>query len=69
MDCPRYGFPVMLRPMEAGLGYSRFLLVDREVRPLADPEAALAALPGSANLLCAVPGRHDARLRRLEAHA
>lgn len=53
----------------AGLGYARFLLVDQEIRPLADPEAALAALSGSANLLCAVPGLHDARLRRLEAHA
>jgi FkbM family methyltransferase len=48
-----------------GLGYSRFFLVEAGVHPLTDPERDLAALRGSANLLCAVPGLHDPRLRRL----
>ena len=67
----RYAPPEIVRFLTA-LGYSRFLLVDREVRPLAGPEAALAALDalaGSANLLCAVPGLHDARLSRLDRRA
>ena len=63
-----YAPPEVVRFL-SGFGYSRFLLVEQAVRPLADPERDLAALAGSANLLCAVPGLHDARLRRLESRA
>jgi FkbM family methyltransferase len=63
-----YAPPEIVRFL-AGLGYSRFLLVGQEVRPLVDPERDLADLSVSANLLCAVPGLHDARLTRLEARA
>jgi FkbM family methyltransferase len=66
-----YAPPEIVRFL-AGLGYSRFLLVEQAVRPLGDPEAAIAALAelaGSANLLCAVAGLHDARLSRLERRA
>ena len=49
-------------------GYRDFVLVeDRSIRRLADPAAALAAFSGSANLLCAVPESHGARLDRLRA--
>ena len=51
----------------AGFGYCRFLLVDGRIRVLDDPGRELAALAGSANLICAVPEIHGARLRRLLA--
>ncbi|HXO26244.1 MAG TPA: FkbM family methyltransferase [Thermoanaerobaculia bacterium] len=50
-----------------GFGYSRFLLVDDHIQVLDDPRRELSALQGSANLICAVPEAHRARLRRLLA--
>ena len=49
----------------AGFGYARFLLVDERIRVLDDPQRDLSLLQGTANLICAVPAAHDARLRRL----
>lgn len=50
------------------LGYSEFVLVgDRRARRLADPAGELAAFAGSANLVCAVPALHGARMGRLRA--
>jgi FkbM family methyltransferase len=56
--------PAYLEPF----GYRDFILVeDLSIRRLADPRAALAAFRGSANLLCAVPELHGARLDGLRA--
>jgi FkbM family methyltransferase len=60
-----YGPPDLVRFL-APFGYSRFLLVDDlAARRLAEPAAELADFAGSANLICAVPELHAARLRRL----
>lgn len=53
----------------APYGYSRFLLVDGRIRPLADPVRELAAFRGSANLVCGVSEAHGGRLDRLLAWA
>lgn len=56
-----------------GLGYSAFYLIDhfdRSTTVLKDAEAELGAMEKvSADLICAAPGRHDARLRRLREDA
>jgi FkbM family methyltransferase len=57
--------PADLARFLAGLGYDRFLLAGETLRPLADAAGELAALQGSANLLCAVAARHGQRLARL----
>lgn len=50
------------------LGYSRFFLVEDEIRPVTDLPRELAdgRLPDSVNLLCADPALHARRLARLE---
>lgn len=68
--CPDWTAAFSYRPEDVvrfltPLGYDRFLLVGETLRPLADPERELAALQGSANLLCAVSARHGRRLARL----
>jgi len=57
--------PREIVPFLAPFGYRSFFLIAAAPRPLADPERELAALRGSANLLCAVPERHAGRLNRL----
>jgi FkbM family methyltransferase len=59
--------PLELVRFLAGFGYSRFLLVNDRIRVLDDPRRELAVLEGSANLICAVPEAHGARLHRLLA--
>ncbi|HVT58070.1 MAG TPA: FkbM family methyltransferase [Thermoanaerobaculia bacterium] len=71
-----YAPPDLARFLQ-GFGYTRLALIEHvvdcslaaEVRPLDDPLRELAAFRGSANLLCAVPELHAARLRRLLAAA
>ncbi|HEX4961545.1 MAG TPA: FkbM family methyltransferase [Thermoanaerobaculia bacterium] len=68
--CPDWTAAFSYRPEDvvrflASLGYDKFLLVAETLRPLLDPERELAALHGSANLLCAVSARHGHRLARL----
>lgn len=53
----------------AAFGYSSFLSVDERIRPLLDPVTELAALRGSANLICGIPDAHAGRLDRLLAWA
>ena len=57
--------PVETLPFLAAFGYSRFYLAGEELHLLSRPESALAKLRGSANLLCAIPDLHAARLERL----